>query len=67
MNDQAINEDKPEEIIVAENLATENKYTEAINVLREYVIKEDIPLYTKVYSLALQGRLLMYVGYFLNF
>jgi tetratricopeptide (TPR) repeat protein len=62
MTDQAIKEDKPEEIIFAEKLVTENKYTEAINVLREYLMKEDIPLYFKVYSLARQARLLMFVG-----
>ncbi len=45
MTDQAITEDKPEEIIFAEKLVTENKYTEAINVLREYLMKEDNPLY----------------------
>ena len=31
MNDQAVKEDKPEEIIFAEKLVVENKYTEAIH------------------------------------
>jgi tetratricopeptide (TPR) repeat protein len=62
MYDQAVKKDKPEEILFAEKLATENRYVEAINVLREYLIKKDIPLYFRVYSLALQGRLLMYLG-----
>ncbi|MFX0005121.1 MAG: tetratricopeptide repeat protein [Promethearchaeota archaeon] len=62
MKDQGITEDKAEQIIFAEELIEENKYTEAINVLREYLIKEDISLYSKVYSLILQARLVMYVG-----
>ncbi len=62
MNDQAITEDIPEEIIIAEELIEENKYTEALNVLRDYSMKKNLPPYYKVYSLIHQARLLMYVG-----
>ncbi|MFX1379009.1 MAG: tetratricopeptide repeat protein [Promethearchaeota archaeon] len=63
MNDQTIvEEDKPEEIIFAEQLIKENKYTEALKVLREYIKKNNVPLYYKVYSLNYIARLLMYVG-----
>ena len=42
MYDQAVKKDKPEEILFAEKLATENRYVEAINVLREYLIKKGL-------------------------
>ncbi len=63
MNDQTIvGEEKPEELIIAEELIDENSYTEAINILKELEEKNSTPLYYRVYSLLIQGRLLMFVG-----
>ncbi|MFX1566894.1 MAG: tetratricopeptide repeat protein [Promethearchaeota archaeon] len=63
MNDQSImGEDKPEELRIAEDLFNESKYTEALNVLKEFEVKDNIPIYYRVHGLLLQGRLLMFVG-----
>jgi len=63
MNDQEIEEEeKPEELIFAEHLIVENKYTEALQVLTELEKKKNIPLNHKVSCLNLQARLLFWIG-----
>jgi tetratricopeptide (TPR) repeat protein len=63
MNDQEIEEEeKPEELIFAERLIVENKYTEALQVLTELVKKKSLPLNHKVSCLCLQARLFMWIG-----
>lgn len=63
MNDQSImGEVKPEELMIAEDLSDQSKYTEALNVLKEFVKKDNVPRYYRVYGLLLQSRLLMFVG-----
>ncbi len=63
MNDQGIEEEeKPEELIFAERLIVENKYTEALQVLTELVKKKRLPLNHKVSCLYLQARLFMWIG-----
>jgi len=67
MNDQKIEEEeKPEELIFAEHLIVENKYTEALQVLTELEKKKNIPLNHKVSCLYLQARLFMWIGKFMN-
>jgi len=63
MNDQKIEEEKkPEELILAEHLIVENKYTEALQVLTELEKKKNLPLNHKVSCLFLQARLLFWIG-----
>ena len=63
MNDQEIEEEeKPEELIFAERLIVENKYTEALQVLTELGKKKNLPLNHKVHCLFLQARLLFWIG-----
>ncbi len=63
MNDQDIEEEeKPEELIFAEHLIVENKYTEALQVLTELEKKKNLPLNHKVHCLYLQARLLFWIG-----
>ncbi|MEE9378228.1 MAG: tetratricopeptide repeat protein [Candidatus Lokiarchaeia archaeon] len=53
---------KPRELVYAEQLIDENKYTEAIQVFTELGKKENISLYYKVLCLYLQSRILFWVG-----
>ncbi|GAG60342.1 unnamed protein product, partial [marine sediment metagenome] len=63
MNDQEIEEEeKPEELIFAEHLIVENKYTEALQVLTKLVKKDKLLLNHKVSCLCLQARLFMWIG-----
>lgn len=55
-------EEKPEELIFAEQLISENKYTEAVQVLIEFGEKKNIPLNHKVSALIIQARMLMFLG-----
>ncbi|MFX0044007.1 MAG: tetratricopeptide repeat protein, partial [Candidatus Hodarchaeota archaeon] len=58
MNDQ----EKPEELIFAEQLISKNKYTEAVQVLIELGKKKIISLNHKVLCLILQARTLWWLG-----
>ena len=63
MNDQEIEEEeKPEELIFAEHLIVENKYTEALQVLTKLEKKKNLLLNHKVSCLYLQARLLFWIG-----
>lgn len=54
--------EKLKEFLYVEQLIRENKYTEAFQILTEFVKKETLPLNDKVSSLFLQGRLLLWLG-----
>lgn len=63
MSDQVREEEEnPEELILAEQLIGENKYTEALQVLIELGKKKNLPLNHKVSCLSLQARMLMWLG-----
>ena len=63
MSDQVrTEEEKPEELIITEQLISENKYTEALQVLIELGKKKNIPLNHKVSALTIQARMLMFLG-----
>ena len=63
MSDQVrAEEEKPEELILAEKLISENKYTEALKVLIELVKKKNLPLNHKLSALIIQARMLMFLG-----
>ena len=54
--------EKPKELLHAEQLACENKYTEAIEILMELLEIRDLPPNLKFTILFLQGRLLVWLG-----
>ncbi|MFX1419454.1 MAG: tetratricopeptide repeat protein [Promethearchaeota archaeon] len=63
MNEPAIEEeDKPEDLILAEQLIEENKYSDAINVLIKLEKQENIPLHQKISVTLIQARMLMFLG-----
>ncbi|MFX1437017.1 MAG: tetratricopeptide repeat protein, partial [Promethearchaeota archaeon] len=63
MNDQVVVEpDKPEDIIFAEQLINENKYSEALHNFIEIRKQKDLLSYYKVYCLLRQGHMLMRLG-----
>lgn len=63
MSDQVRSvEEKPEELMFAEQLVSENKYTEALKVTIELGKKKNIPLIHKVSTLIIQARMLYFLG-----
>ena len=63
MSDQVREEEeKPEELILAEQLINENKYAEAVQVLIKFRANKNIPLNHKVSALIIQARMLMFLG-----
>ena len=63
MNDKSIETaEKPEDLVYAEQLMNDNRYIEALEVLKEVQKKKNLPLNYKVSSLQLQARLLMWLG-----
>ena len=53
---------KPDELVLVEQLIDENQYKEALQVLEEFEQKKDISLIDEVICLFYQGRLLMWQG-----
>ena len=63
MTDKSVEEgEKPEELVQAEQLISENKYKEALHVLIELEKKKNLPLTHKVSCFVLQGRILLWQG-----
>ncbi len=63
MNNQVVEEpDKPEDIIFAEQLINENKYSEALDNFIEIGKQKDLSPYYKVYCRLRQGHMLMRLG-----
>ncbi|MFX0039498.1 MAG: tetratricopeptide repeat protein [Candidatus Heimdallarchaeota archaeon] len=63
MNDQVLEEpEKPEDIIFAEQLINENKYSEALDNFIEIGKQKDLLPYYKIYCLLRQGHMLMRLG-----
>jgi tetratricopeptide (TPR) repeat protein len=63
MDDQAIAEqEKPKELVYAEQLISQNEYNEALQVVAKLGKREDVPLYHKVSAFIIQARMLMFLG-----